>query len=119
MDYFEQLPNGQVLMVEQIGENIVESHYDMVLHVELTPDKAQIAANDADTATITAKVFDFQGGPFEYAGDITFNVEGEVFTVHAVNGAAAAQVTSNLPTEIKVSASVPNGRAGEVVIHAI
>lgn len=115
MDYFKVLDNGQVMKVSEVGENVIESHYDMFLHVELTASKTQILPNGVDFATITAAVYDYEGNLVPHTGDVFYDVEGERFTLQA---GESIEIASDFANVIDVSAWIENSRAGGCVIDA-
>jgi hypothetical protein len=110
---------GQVLAVEQVGDNLVKSHYDMIYHIELTADKLTILPDGVDTATITATIKDYLGNPYDYSGDLTVMVAGDQHIFTAASGMVEQiLITSDYETDIDVSAFFPKCRAGGIGIVA-
>jgi len=87
-------------------------------YVSLKSDKPEILPNDIDKATVTAKVFDYLDNPINYSGEISFDVEGELFSLPATDGEALIEITSDYVNQIDVAAWIPNARAGGCVILA-
>src|SRR3569832_108529 len=56
-------------LIEESGQVLIErepdvwTHFDMQYHLKVTADKSSIAADGADTSTITVEVFDYLDAP--------------------------------------------------------
>ncbi|WP_391571924.1 hypothetical protein [Cohnella sp.] len=119
MDSFNVLENGQVMRVYNIRDNVVEVHHDMLYHVKLVSDKSVILPNNADSATVTATVYDYLDNLVNYAGDIHFRLgKSDPFALPAVGGVAVIEVTSDHVNMIDIAAWIDNGRSGVCVIDA-
>lgn len=112
--------NGQVMQIVTLDKAQIESHYDMLYHVELTADKEQIGTDDIDTATVTAIVKDYLGTvQTDYSGLIHFILDGHKIDQAAVSGMTQLLITSDHDNEIKLIAWIDDKcRAGELSIHA-
>lgn len=101
MDSYKVLDNGQVMRVYQVGNNTVETHHDMLYHVNLT----------ASPGAVTASVEDWEGNPVDYEGSYSWSVNG-------VNQEATGGVLPiTLDDEaIVVMAWVDKSRAGSITI---
>jgi hypothetical protein len=118
MDSYEELPNGQVLVVKQIGDNQVKTHYCMFQRVELATNKAAIQANDVETATVTATVKDYKGNAIPYNGTLRFMVNDSPVDIVATLGVATISVHSAVAGEIEITANLSNSDEGSVIINA-
>lgn len=118
MDLFDILPNGQVLKVEQVGDNIVRTGYDMQFHVQLTVDKPSIKPDGIDKAIVTAKVFNYLGELQAENRAIVFDVEGVQTIIDTAAGVASIEVTSEVAGEIDIMTDCPNMRNAGVFVNA-
>lgn len=84
-------------------------------HIQLETDKTSILANGTDTATIKAKVFNYENNyQVNFSDDIYFRVVDEVLIVKAVNGQAQIELQSDIQGSILVEVSAV-GIEGAVV----
>lgn len=123
MNILFEVLNGQVLKVENVKTNIqtatVKIYYDQEFHIKLTTDKSTISANGIDTATITAKIYDYQNNFIDsFASNISFEIDGNVQTVKASKGVSTISFSSSVVGEYEVFASVPNYRGASIKVVA-
>lgn len=103
-----------VYMVEPDVEQLV----DNVLHVELSVDRSPITANGTDTATVSARVFDYQGVQQLAQRTIRFIVHDQNVDVQTTLGVATIEVTAETVGSLYVTTDVDYVRNAEVTIVA-
>lgn len=142
MEYFVDLDiNNKINGVKQVnddyinpGNSIEIAGYEVRLmgttyksgifegyYITLSADKPQITANGVDTATITAKVFNYLDVAQNTFADIIFSCDGVQQMKPFVNGMATITITSTIAKaiDIKTLNTVDIIKNGEVIINAI
>ena len=101
------LPSGTVL----------DTFHDMEFHIKLSTDKETILSDGADTAIVTAKVYNYEGEyQVEKDMDVSFEVEGVTKVIPLISGQCSVELTSEEVGEIKIICFGEGIRNGEVVI---
>ncbi|MFD0591151.1 hypothetical protein ACFQZE_24435 [Paenibacillus sp. GCM10027627] len=97
----------------------VMAYHDMVYNSKLTTDKAKIAPNNTEFATVTARIFSWDGN-FRVGDNrpVIFMINGiKMQPVNAVNGIASIQVRASSLEQIVVKTANAELRNGDVVIN--
>ena len=106
---FEELENGEVLIVEEIKTDtqtaIVKNHYDRKYHTRLRYENQKVIAE-------VWTYLDEQATDFNE--NIIFEYEGEQITVQAINGVAEIDFVADQGMEHTVKTVNPMFRNGEV-----
>lgn len=118
-----EIINGEVLTVEEVKTKnqtaIIKKHFDQVYHIKLTTDKTTILANGVDTATITARIYNYLNEPQDFEGiEITFELNGEIIVETTIQGEASIPFISEEPGSFIFTARTPGYRSGEIEVTA-
>ncbi len=113
------LDNGQVL--EEKEPNIW-THFDSEHHIKLTTDKTTLLADGVDTATITAKIYDYLDVAQNHAITLIVSIKGEdtdiTDTVDTVNGEATLEFNTLTLGQFTITVNYEGYRGEEVIINA-
>lgn len=101
---FEKIDEN-IFFVEEIGEALIKSVVSE-FHIQLETDKTKILANGTDTATVKAKVFNYENNyQVGFSDEIYFRIAGEVLAVKAVNGQAQIEIQAEIKETILLEVS--------------
>ncbi|AYC29640.1 hypothetical protein [Paenisporosarcina cavernae] len=97
----------------------ITSYYDQATHIRLSTDKETILSNGTDVATVTARLYNYEGQYQVGSNDsVTFSIDGAEQTLSLIDGQVSIEVTSDVVDDILITCHAPNVRIGEVVIRA-
>ena len=98
-------------------EQIVRTYFDQELNTKLTTDKPTIIADETDTATITASIYNYlDEAQTDQTVDVPFILDGVETIITASNGVATIEFNSTVAGEYIIKTNIPNYRNGEVVV---
>lgn len=118
MEYIEKENGIHVVEIRETPRGSIVRKLIYKFTIKLTADKSTINADGIDTATLTAKIYNYLDESQDQAITLTVDVGGISNTIDTVNGEASFTFDSLESGEFTITVSYDGYRAGEVVINA-